>query len=269
MIELYKENIIDDGRRSSKGNQLKWLDDGVWYKADYTGYEGLSEYTVSNLLALSDLQSEEYIDYETEQIKYNRVNYLGCKSSDFLKKGWQLITLERLFINNCGEGLNKCLYRINDVEERLKFLVEQTSRITGLMDFGKYMAKVLTIDAFFLNEDRHTHNLAVILDDEGNYRYCPIFDNGAALLSDTTIDYPLGEDVEILMKEATAKTFSKDFDEQLDIAEKLFGENIHFSFNMKDVECILDNEKNYDDVTKERILEIVRMQRRKYSYLFE
>ena len=29
--------------RSSKGNQLKWYRDDLWYKADYTGYEGLVE----------------------------------------------------------------------------------------------------------------------------------------------------------------------------------------------------------------------------------
>ena len=27
---------------SSKGNQPKWLTDGLWYKADHMGYEGLS-----------------------------------------------------------------------------------------------------------------------------------------------------------------------------------------------------------------------------------
>lgn len=35
-------------RQSSKGNQLKWENKGVWYKADYTGYEGLSEYLIWN-----------------------------------------------------------------------------------------------------------------------------------------------------------------------------------------------------------------------------
>ena len=45
------------------------------------------------------------------------------------------------------------MYRIPDHEERLRFLVQQVERITGLQNFGVYMNKLLTIDAFFLNED--------------------------------------------------------------------------------------------------------------------
>ena len=60
--------------------------------------------------------------------------------------------------------------------------------MTGLTEFGVYLCKLLTIDALFLNEDRHTHNIAVLLDPDGKYHYCPIFDNGAALLSDIVQD---------------------------------------------------------------------------------
>ena len=35
---------------TSKGDQRKWEIDGIWYKADYMGYEGLSELLVSSLL---------------------------------------------------------------------------------------------------------------------------------------------------------------------------------------------------------------------------
>lgn len=50
MIELFEQNIRTNDRQSSKGNQLKWENEGIWYKADYTGYEGLAEYMISNLL---------------------------------------------------------------------------------------------------------------------------------------------------------------------------------------------------------------------------
>ena len=33
------------------------------------------------------------------------------------------------------------------------------------------------------------------MDTEGNYDYCPIFDNGAGLLSDIKMDYPLGNTI--------------------------------------------------------------------------
>lgn len=49
--------------------------------------------------------------------------------------------------------------------------MNQVERITGLKDFGVYLNKLFTIDAFFLNEDRHTHNIAVLMNEKSeNYR---------------------------------------------------------------------------------------------------
>ena len=77
---------------------------------------------------------------------------------------------------------------------------------------------------FFLNEDRHMHNIAVLMNGKGDYAYCPIFDNGAGLLADTTMDYPLAGDIYTLMEKVQAKFFFfftnyKAFDEQLDISD--------------------------------------------------
>ena len=38
----------------------------------------------------------------------------------------------------------------------------------------------------FCNDDRHLNNIAVI-EQGGRYDYCPIFDNGAGLLSNTQL----------------------------------------------------------------------------------
>lgn len=269
MVHLFEQDTRVNERQSSKGNQLKWENRKIWYKADYTGYEGLAEYVISNLLQKSDLEPAEYVVYDTEEIQYRGNRYLGCSSHDFRKEGWQLITLERLFQSFFGESLYKGIYQIGDHKERLAFLVNQMERITGLERFGIYMSKLLTIDAFFLNEDRHMHNIAILTDGNGNYEYCPIFDNGAGLLSDTTMDYPLEDDFEKLMKKAKAKTFCLEFDEQLDIAEELYGTQIKFSFERKDVIEILEAEKNYSKETKERVLDIVGEHIRKYRYLFD
>ena len=53
--------------------------------------------------------------------------------------------------------------------------------MTGLENFGVYLSRLLTIDALFLNEDRHMHNIAVLRDGTGGYHYCPVFDNGCAI----------------------------------------------------------------------------------------
>lgn len=238
MVQLFEQDIKTNDRQSSKGNQLKWCRNNVWYKADYMGYEGLVEYVVSRLLEKSSLKQEEYVLYKTEEINYKRRKYLGCKSENFLPEGWQLITLERLFYGFYNESLYKKLFTIPEHSERLEFIVDQTERITGISDFGKYMSKILAIDTFFMNEDRHMHNIGVLMDAEEKYHLCPIFDNGAGLLSDIQMDYPMEENINNLMEEARSKTLCEDFDEQIEIAEELYGQQIRLKFNEKDVKEI-------------------------------
>ena len=45
-IDLSNESLIDTKATSSKGNQLKWLVGGKWYKAAHMGYEGLCEVVI-------------------------------------------------------------------------------------------------------------------------------------------------------------------------------------------------------------------------------
>lgn len=274
MIELFEQDIKTNDRQSSKGNQLKWENNRIWYKADYTGYEGLSEVVISHLLKFSDLQTEEYVLYEPVQICYKDQIILGAGSRNFLKQGWQIITLERLFQQRFGESLNRAVWKIADPAERLSFLVHQVERITQLNEFGIYMNKVLTVDAVFLNEDRHTHNLAVLMNESGDFQYCPIFDNGAGLLADTTMDYPMGKEIFSLISCVKGKTFSRNLEEQMEISEKLYGTNLSFHFTRKDIDRILFPDSGDSDIclypeeTRERIRKILYEQMRKYPYLF-
>lgn len=268
MIELFEQDIRTNDRQSSKGNQLKWENNGIWYKADYTGYEGLAEYMISHLLKKSTLSQDEYVLYEQEEIKYRSIVYKGVKSVDFLKGDWQIITLERLFKNFFGESLYKSIYKIEKLEDRLFFLVSQVERMTGIRNFGVYINKMFTIDALFLNEDRHTHNIAVLMNSEGKFAYCPIFDNGAGLLADTTMDYPLGEDVYKLLEQVKAKTICSNFDEQLDVSEALYGNHLKFRFTSQDVKDILNSADIYTLEERNRVEEILHIQLRKYQYLF-
>ncbi len=267
MVELFEGDLKDDGRRSSKGNQLKWKNKDTWYKADYLGYEGMAECVVSVLLKSSSLSDDEYVIYEPESIRYKAQTYNGCRSGDFAA-GWQTITLERLFKNRFGTGLHQGIYSIEDHEQRLRFLVEQAERITGLKDFGKYICKLFTIDAFFLNEDRHTHNISVLMKND-RFRLCPVYDNGAALLSDMAMDYPMGCDVYKEINNVRAKTICESFDEQLDIAEKLYGRQLVFHFTTENIHSVMKEMPLYDDAVKERVELILLEQRRKYRNLFQ
>lgn len=110
MIELAEDCLRQENRHSSKGNQLKWRQDDVWYKADYTGYEGLTEYLVSHLFHFCPLPIEQYVLYETEEIHYKRRVYRGCRSRNFLSGSWQCITLERLYMNPISGIAFRCCF---------------------------------------------------------------------------------------------------------------------------------------------------------------
>ena len=274
MIELFEQDIRTNDRQSSKGNQLKWMNNNKWYKADFTGYEGLVEYVVSRLLSFSNLNVNEYVKYNPIEIKYKNKIFNGVYSYSFLNDDWQIITLERLFKNMYGKSLHQNLWNIHDASERLKYLVNNVVELTGLKDFGKYMNKLLTIDCMFLNEDRHTHNLAVLMDKNGNFDYCPIFDNGECLLADTTMDYPLGEDIYKLIDSVKSKTISLNLEEQMEVSENLYGMNLKFSFTKKDIREILALDDNVNESCiypleiRERVEKIIYEQMRKYPYLF-
>lgn len=268
MIELFEQDACTFDRQSSKGNQLKWKNKDIWYKADYLGYEGFAECVVSHLLSFSSLSPDEYVKYEPEQIHYRSAMYQGAKSRDFLSEDWQIITLERLFQSWHGESLTRMIWSITDVRARFRFLCDQVRRVTGLEDFDQYLCKMLTIDAFFLNEDRHMHNVAVLMNGDGSFRLCPLFDHGACLLSDTTGDYPLTMDLFDAVNQVKAKTISTDFEEQLEAAEEICGNTLRFSFSAGDIKTILNNLTGYPEEIRSRVEEILLFQIRKYRYLF-
>lgn len=270
MVALFEKNVIEIENKSSKGNQLKWRDGDWWYKADYTGYEALAEYVISHLLIKSSLREDEFLLYDLEDIKYRSSVFHGVKSRNFLRDDWQLITLERLFKSVYGQSLNAMIYKTENHANRLKLIVDETERLTGLKNFGEYMSKMLTIDSLFLNEDRHTHNIAILVNGGKEYMLCPIFDQGAALLADTTIDYPLNGNVYDMIDSVKPKTFCDDFLEQLEIAEKLYGQNIKFSFSKKDVDNILESvpRESYSKDILDRVRTVCYERMRQLTYLF-
>ena len=268
MIELFEQNERMQDRQSSKGNQLKWENAGIWYKADYTGYEGLAEYMISHLLIKSTLKPEEFVRYDLEEIKYKRQVYQGVKSRTFLSEDWQIITLERLFQKMYGNSLNQMLWKMDDAEQRLRFLEEQVERMTGLRGFGLYLNKLLTIDAIFLNEDRHTHNIAVLMNGAGMFKYCPIFDNGLSLLSDLN-DYPLTDDLYTCIERVQAKPFDSDHVEQVTAAEQLYGRQLTFRISHEELRSELNLlSEAYSPDILQRAERVLLEQKRKHSWLF-
>ncbi len=253
---------------SSKGNQLKWRQGNIWYKADYMGYEGMAEGVISDLLRRSD--APEHVLYEPVMIQYGGNMMRGCQSRNFLKEGEELVTADRLFRLYTGKNLTQELTRFQDVKERILYLAENVEELTGLQDFGAYLSAALEIDAVFLNEDRHTNNIAVIYNRETeSYRLCPYFDHGLSLFSDITTDFTMDIPTMDCWSRIKAKPFSRDFDEQLDGVEALYGKQIHFRFDDKDIRVEIEKMDGiYPQGQVKRVETVLYQQKRKYAYLF-
>lgn len=200
MIDLSRLEPQEALNHTSKGNQLKWKCGGYWYKADHMGYEGLAETIVSAMLAKSTVKYP-FVVYEYSQIKYKDRVYSGCKSADFLADGYDLIPLEKLYRKFTGGSLAVDTAHQGEIKNQIKFLVNFVEQTTGLQNFGQYLTSMLEIDAFFLNEDRHTNNIAVQYNAADNtYALCPLFDNGLSLLADTNMDFSLERSLEDCLK---------------------------------------------------------------------
>lgn len=248
---------------TSKGDQPKWQLDGKWYKADHMGYEALAEVLISQLLKQSNVP--DFVEYKPVLIQYQGKEIPGCVSKNFRRKDEMLVPFERLHRAYKGQGLAAALGGINEPQERIRYTVDFIEQTTGLTGVGEYLTFLLELDSFFLNEDRHTNNLAVIRNEKTKeFRLCPIFDNGLALLSDLN-DYPLDKDVYDCIRRVRAKPFDMDFDVQVEAAEELYGSQLKFSFARHDISKMLDAVRElYSSTVIARVEQTVYEQMRKY-----
>lgn len=274
---IIKEPALDySSVHTSKGNQLKWKQDGYWYKANQFGFEGIVEYIVTYFLKKVSVPFE-YVSYEPAIIVYDDKEYKGSRSRDFYNnnnalKGYELVPIERLHRQYTTLSLAEHMAHFEDVESRVMYTIDFVENITGLEDFRNYLSYLIQLDAFFFNEDRHTNNIAVLFNpDRDEYTYCPYFDFGLSLFSDTTEDYPISMSVENCRKRIKAKPFSIDFDEQLEACEKFGDVELHFPFEKevmrKEATKALEGIR-VDKKIKNRIIETLSYQAYKYQYMF-
>ena len=283
-VLMRQENILTGIGHSSKGNQMKWKQDGYWYKADQFGYESLSEVVTSRLLEMSTI--EDVTSYRLATIIYREKEYRGCCSKDFRRPEELLVPIERLFKNYTSIGLAKQLARITDVKECIKYVDEIVCNVTRIENFGEYLTKILEMDAFFLNEDRHTNNISLLYNkDTDEYRLCPFYDMGLSLFADTRVEFPVQMDYFECRDKVIAKPFSRDFDEQLDAANKLYGCHLKFNFPTNKITDVINDLRDeylltehdvaagridgYTEAEFRRVEEVLRYQAAKYKYMFQ
>ena len=267
-IDLNTASLIDTKATSSKGNQLKWIVRNNWYKADHMGYEGLCEVVVSKLLEKSNIGN--FVSYEPIRILFDGREMNGCYSKNFRQKNESLVTLEHLSKQWLANLFAKELTRYPGVKDKIQHTVDFVEKVTKLENVGAYLTTMLELDAFFLNEDRHTNNIAFILnDDTGEYCFCPYFDFGLSLLADTTVDFPIGEDIYRLINRIHAKPFDRNFDIQLDAAQELYGNHLKLFFANQDIEQAFDEVSElYSAEIITRVKALLYHQKNKYGYMF-
>lgn len=211
---------------SSKGNQEKWYDQASnrWYKLDQFGYEALAETVISTLLEQSNIETDTpftFVRYHMERLRVHGRERTGCSSRNFLQPGQALITVDRLLSSYLGKPLREKLVRLPSDRKRIAYLAEATAELTGLALFPQYLTLLFEVDALFCNDDRHLNNIAVI-EQNGKFDYCPIFDNGAGLLSNTQLS-PMDILPPALISALQARPFNTTFTRQMNTARSLYG----------------------------------------------
>lgn len=220
---------------SAKGNQEKWYDvtGDRWYKLDAFGYEALSECLVSRFLEYSDIETNtpfRFVRYSVDRVVAHGRERIVSVSNNFLKEGESIITIASLLTRHLGTPLVQRLTALSSDKKRIAYLVDKTIEATGLDAFGEYLTLLFEIDSLFLNDDRHLNNIAVIKRSDG-YDYCPIFDNGAALLSNVGMS-PFNIEPRALIPALTARPFMTTFTRQMNSARSLYGPQLsipHFT----------------------------------------
>lgn len=228
MVKLVTNEKVAE--TSSKGNQEKWLDKDTnkWYKLDQFGYEALAETLISNLLQKSNIETEtpfSFVKYEMEKLNVHGRDRTGCSSDNFLKNDQSIITLSHLFSRQLGMSLKNKLEKLPSDKKRIEYLASATAEYTGLKEFPQYLTLLFEIDALFLNDDRHLNNIAVI-EQNGKFDYCPIFDNGAGLLSNTQF-YPMDIAPKSLVNDIVARPFNISFTRQINTTRALYGKQLN------------------------------------------
>ena len=221
---------------SSKGNQEKWFDSDFqkWYKVDRLGYEALSETVISRLLEKSNIKKDTpftFVSNEMEKVLVHNRKRNACVSKNFLNEGQTIITVSHILKQYTSGNIMNKLRNLPSDKKRVEYIAETVKEITGLESFPQYLTLLFEIDSLFVNDDRHLNNIAVI-EEKGVFSYCPVFDNGAGLLSDV-MDLPMDIDPKGLIKTLKARPFNTTFNRQKNTATALYGQQLMIPFFSK------------------------------------
>ena len=164
-------------KTSVKGNQVKGVVDGVWYKYDFFPQEAIAEVVVSEFLQASG---------ETNYVKYFLKDMTNvCYSQSFVQDRANYIPFAKMlqFIGFTYDVWVNRYYVSASVQERFN-LVKQVYLDFGIdeQEFDVEISKMVKLDYLMMNVDRHFNNFGIIYSkDVGEVIMAPVFDNGLSL----------------------------------------------------------------------------------------
>lgn len=233
----------------SKGNQIKYLAGAKWIKWDTLGYESLVEVLASQICEQLNF---DHVDYQLCQITDGYSCKNACISEDF-SQGLVEVSLGSLIEQLTGYIID--LSRYHSIADRVLAVYEPLQDLIEYDVFLQYLNKLISLDAVLFNEDRHLYNIGFLVD-ESSLKPAPIFDCGAGLLSDSSIDYPFEMPIEVCLRRIKAKPFSTSFRKQV----HFFNTLCECPFSVKSVSIDLaDLENVYSVKVLNRALNVLKV----------
>lgn len=218
---------------TSKGVLYKGItqDGKLYFKAGFCDeYGDFENHSVKSECIAYEIGKALGLDVLKQELSYSG-DVLTCKSENFLKPGESLITLAKLGIHTYEMLLNQ------------------------LPEFVDYFNSILIFDFIINNIDRHLNNLALIVDENGEFRTPPIFDNGSSLYFDLNpeqLDYSINNPYGF-KKFALAKPFNRKHYTQIKLVEESgILPHLTLNFNVSDIV-----EKYYSGLRGEAIINMV------------
>ena len=271
IVKLYTRDVV--AATSSKGNQEKWYDKetNAWYKLDRIGFEALSEAVASEILRkYSNIEKElgyQIVPYRIDSVDVHKAKRNASISPNFLKEGQSIQTAYHILKRVLGSDYQKVLADEKTIPNRLKKIVDTIETISGLQNFGQYLTLLFEVDALIANEDRHLNNIAII-EENGTYQYCPLFDNGEGFMLDN-VKYPFDVETKGLMKHLRAKPFQCRFGTLLSAARELYGTQLKITCTADEISEVIEAylewyQPMFRPFLKDRILDVMILQMKKY-----
>ena len=271
IVKLYTRDVV--AATSSKGNQEKWYDKetNAWYKLDRIGFEALSEAVASEILRkYSNIEKElgyQIVPYHIDSVDVHKAKRNASISPNFLKEGQSIQTAYHILKRVLGPDYQKVLADEKTIPNRLKKIVDTIEAISGLQNFGQYLTLLFEVDALIANEDRHLNNIAII-EENGTYQYCPLFDNGEGFMLDN-VKYPFDVETKGLMKHLRAKPFQCRFGTLLSAARELYGTQLKITCTADEISEVIEAylewyQPMFRPFLKDRILDVMILQMKKY-----